>query len=278
MEANHKIVTFEKFDAITFQSDDLDLLAEVLRNYLSNPKHLVINFDLFSSPSDETMDYLNFLSTILKSENYSVQIFSPSPEMDNQLESHRCRNLPVIDDLSFYISRLDVIEKELRIKSLLKSYVDETMKQIFSKSGIIIKRGELAIEDGGNSFKNNMNYFQTFQLEDAFFSFVIGSTEEFFESFINTLGETALSPIFSEIVSRIPSELLEDIKIHDYLTHPYDSFPTEKVEIQNKEYHHFKNCSVMVIPLECDLGDFRLEVWIPKQFAQVVFKFLNPGS
>ncbi|EQC45961.1 hypothetical protein [Bacteriovorax sp. DB6_IX] len=270
------IVEKTKFDSITMLRENHDELREITQKYLDNPKHLIINLAMSDNPTDEFLDQINFLSTLLKSENYSLQVFATPDNIQGKLKTHRLRNLPEMQDLSHYISSLNAIERELRIESLLKSYVDNTMKHVFSKSGLIIKRGELTIENDPENFLNQMNYFQTFELEDAFFSFVIGGSEEFFTPFLEAMKETELAPVLNSISSRVPDSLLKSVKIHDYLTHPYDSFPTEKISILGKEYSYFKNCAVMKVPLECDLGEFNLEVWIPKDFTAQVYGFLNP--
>jgi len=270
------IVEKGKFDSITMLRENHDELRELTQKYLDTPKHLVINLAMSENPTDEFLDQINFLSTLLKSDNYSLQLFSAPDTVANQLKSHRLRNLPEMQDLAHYINSLNAIERELRIESLLKSYVDNTMKHVFSKSSLIIRRGELTIENDPEGFMNDMNYFQTFQLDDAFFSFVIGGSQEFFTQFLDNLGESELSPILNSIASRVSDSLLEGVKVHDYLTHPYDSFPTEKIQVLGKEYSYFNNCAVMKIPLECDLGVFNLEVWIPKDFTARVYGFLNP--
>lgn len=270
------IVEKSKFDSITMFRENHDELRELTQKYLDAPKHLVINLAMSENPTDEFLDQINFLSTLLKSDNYSLQVFSAPEDIQGKLKSHRLRNLPEMQDLAHYINSLNAIERELRIESLLKSYVDNTMKHVFAKSGMIIRRGELTIENDPGSFLNEMNYFQTFELEDSFFSFVIGSSQEFFNVFLESLKESELAPILNSIASKVPESLLESVKIHDYLTHPYDSFPTEKIKVLDKEYSYFDNCAVMKVPLECDLGVFNLEVWIPKDFTAQVYGFLNP--
>jgi hypothetical protein len=270
------IVEKSKFDSITMFRENHDELRELTQRYLDTPKHLVINLAMAENPTDEFLDQINFLSTLLKSENYSLQVFASPDDIQGKLKSHRLRNLPEMQDLAHYINSLNAIERELRIESLLKSYVDNTMKHVFAKSGMIIRRGELTIENDPDSFLNEMNYFQTFEMEDAFFSFVIGSSQDFFNTFLESLSESELAPILNSIASKVPDSLLSSVKIHDYLTHPYDSFPTEKITIQGNEYSYFNNCAVMKVPLECDLGVFNLEVWIPKDFTAQVYGFLNP--
>lgn len=270
------IVEKNNFDSITMIRENHDELREIVEKYLEKPKHLVFNLDMAEDPTEEFLDQINFLSTLLKSDNYSLQIFSCPDSVAGKLKSHRLRNLPEIQDLSHFISSLNAIERELRVESLLKSYIDNTMKHVFSKSGLIVRRGELTIESDPENFLNEMNFFQTFQLNDSFFSFVIGSSEEFFSEFLDALKENELTPILNHIASQIPETLLTGVEIHDYLTHPYDKFPTEKMSIAGKEYSYFDNCAVMKVPLECDLGIFNLEVWIPKDFTAQVYSFLNP--
>jgi hypothetical protein len=271
-----KVFPLEKFDSVSIISEDINELNEMIISYLANPKHVVFNMDLTDEASEQYLDHLNFLSTMLKSNNYSMQIFSPAEALQSTLNSHRYRNLPQIQDLSAYVHGLDVIERELRTRSLLKSYVDETMKIAFARSKMVIRRGKLSIEDGGESFTCEVNYFQAFELKNGFFSFVIGAEEKFFMDFLKHLNEKELAPIFNEIINTIPSDLLDNVIVHDYLTHPYKEFPSEKIKVDGIDHPYFYNCVVMKVPLTCEIGTLNLEVWIPKKFSKHVYKFLNP--
>ncbi|EQC46917.1 hypothetical protein [Bacteriovorax sp. Seq25_V] len=269
-------ITNKKFDAITLFRENHTDITKALSGYLESPKHILLNLAPLDSPTDELLDLINFVSTILKSSSYSLQVFDADQKVLNKLSDHRYRNILPATDMIKYITLLDNIERELRVESLLKCYVDETMKYFFSKKGIILKRGELSLDDSPQTFLNQMNYFQTFELSNSFFSFVIGGAESFFEDFIQEMGEKELSPIFSAITGNIPSKYFEDVKLHDYLAHPYNKFPSEKIEVAGSAHHHFQNCVVMKIPLEFNSKTFYLEVWIPKVFSKEVFNFLNP--
>ncbi len=269
-------ISHSKFDSLTFFRENHTDITKALSIYLQDPKHLLLNLAPLESPTEELLDLINFVSTILKSSSYSLQIFDAPSSVLSKLQNHRYRNILPASDMIKYISLLDSIERELRVESLLKCYVDETMKYFFTKKGIILKRGELTLEDSPSNFLNQMNYFQTFELESSFFSFVIGGSEAFFEEFVSEMGETELAPIFSTIVKNIPEKYFEAVKVHDYMAHPYADFPTEKITLKDQSHHHFKNCVVMKIPLEFNGKYFCLEVWIPKIFSKDVFNFLNP--
>ena len=271
-----RIINFEKFDSLIVKNDDFEEIANFVSQYLYEPRHLIFNFDYCQELSDENLDLLNFLATMLKSESYDLKLFNPSSNIINKLGTHRFRNLKQMSDLGEFLKGLATIEREYRVSSLLKSYIDNTLAVAFSKSKLVISRGELSLEDSPTSFINEMNYFQTFELEDAFFSFVIGGREDFFKEFIDRLGEKELAPILNTITDKISDELKASLKIHYYLSHPYKEFPTEVIKIENKTYNYFKNCGVMRIPMNCELGDFYVEVWIPKAFATIVHNFLNP--
>lgn len=267
---------FQKFDSILINDENIKDFSVVIKKYFKNPKHIVINFSICETPSDSFLETLNFFALILKSSSYSLQVFSLSKKLLTKLAGHKFRNILVILDLANYISLLDKIEREIRVKSLLKSYVDETLIHFFNQLELIVKRSELTIEKTPTTFLNPINYFQTFELENGFFSFVIGGDELFFNSLIEKFNLKELAPIFSKITETISPELLEKVKLHNFLAHPYSNFPTEKLHHNGKDYPYFLNSNVMRIPLSCDLGDFYLEVWFPLQFASVVLKFLNP--
>lgn len=269
-------IEFERFDSIIIEEDDTQIISQFVTNYLDNPKHLIFNFDFCSSISDESLDLLNFLATLLKSKSFDFKLFSLDANVSKKLGTHRFRNLKEIGDLGEYLKGLETIEREYRAKSLLKSYIDNAMTIAFSKSNLVISRGELSLSDAPESFLNEMNYFQTFQLNDAFFSFVIGGDEQFFSNFIERLGEKELAPIFNTIMNKIPEDYKDGLNIHDYLSHPYKEFPKEKITINDQEYNYFKDCGVMRIPMSSEVGEFYLEVWIPKKFASIVYAYLNP--
>lgn len=276
MSENLTTIEFAKFDSIIIHHEEINEVKTLFSKYFKSPKHIIVNLSLHPSPSDDFLELINFFALILKSNSYTLQIFSLSKSLLSKLSNHKFRNIKVIPDLAEYISFLDKIEKEIRVSTLLKSYVDETMKHFFTKTGLIIKRGELEIKKAPSSFLNQINYFQTFELEKGFFSFVIGSSEEFFDSLIKSFQINELAPIFSEITKNINSELVKGVKIYSFLAHPYSEFPTEKLNHNGSEYHYFANSNIMRIPLSCELGEFFLEIWFPVEFAQNVLKFLNP--
>ncbi len=272
----NEIKSFHKLDSIILKSNDPSHLKETILNYLKTPKHLIFNFDLLSEPSDEVLDLINFLSTLLQAKSYDLKLFGVSDNVASKFDSHQFRNLKVTDDLNDFITKLDAIERELRLSSILKSYLDNCMTVIFERSNFILKRGELTLEDSPKSFLNPVNYFQTFELEDAFFTFVIGAEEAVFNELLLAMNEKQLSTTFNDIINLIPKELKSDLKIHDYLSHPYSEFPSETITIQGSPYNYFENCGVMRIPVECLGGTFFIEVWVPKKFSVRVYSFLNP--
>ena len=271
-----KIIKFSKMDSIIIESDTEALLKETILKYLKSPRHLMINFDLHPTPTDDTLENLNFLATMLKTKSYDVQLFGLDHSVALKLDEHKFRNLKVCDDLNDFLEKLDGIERELRLTSILKSYLDNTMTVIFEKSGIILKRGELSLEDAPKNFINKVNYFQIFEMEDAFFSFVIAGDEYVFSRILEETGERELAHVLNRIVDLIPDEFKSSLKVHDYLTHPYSEFPTEEIKIQNNKHRYFKECGVMRIPIKSDMGEFHLEIWVPKVFSTKVFSYLNP--
>lgn len=271
-----EIITFDLFDSITIYNEDLDNFRQTIVSYLETPRHLVINLAFHNEPSDDFLDIVNFLSTILKTTSHSLQVFAISDKIQAKLKTHRYRNILTLDFLSQYINFLSDIEREIRVESLLKSYVDECMKHLYFSSFILIKRGELSIETSVKKFFNEMNYFQIFKLENCYFSFVIGGDESFFSTLLEKMKLSELSPVLNNIVNNIPKKFFEKLDVQNYLAHPYTEFPREKVEVLGQKYDYFSNCSVMRIPLECEFGTFYIEVWIPNSFSKQVYRFLNP--
>jgi tRNA nucleotidyltransferase/poly(A) polymerase len=273
---SYLIKDLNKFDSIILQKDEKEELLKLTKEYLNRPKHLVFNLSMIENLSKEHLDIIHFLSTILKSDNYSVKLFSPPNSVSTLMGSHRFRNLPEIQDLAEHISEIETIDKKRKSQSLLKSFTDETMKFIFSGTDLIVKREEILIRESENEFYNESNYALTFEFDQAFFTLSLSGQGKFFSRLLETLKEENIEEVFNVILSKIPQELLDGVLLHKHYNCPYKSFPDDKITINKESYDYFRECSVMIIPFETSIGAFFLEMWVPRVFSSQVFKFLNP--